>query len=83
MAEAYYPGITREFLKEYGDRFFIKIHQFFRACLDRTFTREPQALVVGCGGAGKAAAAAARAFSTPSAVESLEARTTSSCVPSA
>lgn len=59
VAEAYYPGITREFLKEYGDRFFIKIHQFFRACLDRTFTREPQALVVGCGGAGRAAAVAA------------------------
>ncbi|MGN0201312.1 MAG: NAD(P)-binding domain-containing protein [Candidatus Cryptobacteroides sp.] len=59
VAEAYYPGITKEFLGEYGERFFIKIHQFFRACLDRTFTREPQALIVGCGGAGRAAAVAA------------------------
>lgn len=59
VAEAYYPGITKEFLKEYGERFFIKIHQFFRACIQRTFTREPQALIVGCGGAGRAAAVAA------------------------
>lgn len=59
VAEAYYPGITKEFLNEYGERFFIKIHQFFRACIQRTFTREPQALIVGCGGAGRAAAVAA------------------------
>ena len=59
VAEAFYPGITREFMKEFGDRFFIKIHQFFKQCIGRTFTRQPQALIVGCGGAGRAAAVAA------------------------
>ena len=29
IAEAYYPGIVNEFIKEYGNQFFIKIHQFF------------------------------------------------------
>lgn len=59
VAEAYYPGIVREFIKEYGDRFFIKIHQFFLMSLGRRFTRQLQALIVGCGGAGRAAAVAA------------------------
>lgn len=59
IAEAYYPGIIKEFMKEFGDRFFIKVHQFFRQSITRTFTRQPQALIVGCGGAGKAAAVAA------------------------
>lgn len=59
VAEAYYPGIVEEFLKEYGERFFIKIHQFFLMSLGRRFTRQPQALIVGCGGAGRAAAVAA------------------------
>lgn len=59
VAEAYYPGIIAEFTKEFGDRFFIKVHQFFRQCLGRTFNRQPQALIVGCGGAGRAAAVAA------------------------
>ena len=59
IAEAYYPGIVEEFVHEYGDRFFIKIHQFFLMSLSRRFYQQPQALIVGCGGAGRAAAVAA------------------------
>ncbi|MBQ5978705.1 MAG: hypothetical protein IJL58_01620, partial [Bacteroidales bacterium] len=59
IAEAYYPGIVEEFIKEYGDRFFIKLHQFFLMSLSRRFYQQPQALIVGCGGAGRAAAVAA------------------------
>ena len=59
IAEAYYPGIVEEFIKEYGERFFIKIHQFFLMSLSRRFFQQPQALIVGCGGAGRAAAVAA------------------------
>ncbi len=59
VAEAYYPGIVEEFLKEYSDRFFIKVHQFFRLNLLKLFNRIPQAIIVGCGGAGRAAAVAA------------------------
>lgn len=59
IAEAYYPGIVKEFRAEFGGQFFVKVHQFFRQCLNRTFNRKPQALVVGCGGFGRAAAVAA------------------------
>ena len=59
IAEAYYPGIVKEFMKEFGEQFFVKVHQFFRQCLGRIFNRKPQALVVGCGGFGRAAAVAA------------------------
>lgn len=59
LAEAYYPGIVEEFLKDYSERFFIKVHQFFRLNLGKRFRRVPQAVVVGCGGAGRAAAVAA------------------------
>jgi Shikimate 5-dehydrogenase len=59
IAEAFYPGIVKEFTGEFQDRFFIKIHQFFRQSIERAFTRPPQALIVGCGGAGRAAAVAA------------------------
>ncbi len=59
IAEAYYPGIVEEFMHEFGERFFVKIHQFFRLNRDEHFKTIPQALIVGCGGAGKAAAIAA------------------------
>ena len=59
IAEAYYPGIVEEFIHEYGERFFIKLHQFFLMSLGRRFYQQPQALIVGCGGAGRAAAVAA------------------------
>lgn len=59
VVEAYFPGIVEEFIGNFGDKFFVKMHQFFLMTLSRTFSREPQALVVGCGGAGRAAAVAA------------------------
>lgn len=59
VAEAYYPSIVEEFMREFGERFFIKIHQFFRLNRDEHFKTMPQALIVGCGGAGRAAAIAA------------------------
>lgn len=59
VVEAYFPGIVEEFIGNFGDKFFVKMHQFFLMTLSRTFNRQPQALVVGCGGAGRAAAVAA------------------------
>ena len=59
IAESCYPGIVKEFLKEFGNRFFVKIHQYFRLQLGHLYDRQPQALIVGCGGAGRAAAVAA------------------------
>lgn len=59
VVEAYFPGIVEEFIGNFGDKFFVKMHQFFLMTLSRTFSRQPQALVVGCGGAGRAAAVAA------------------------
>lgn len=59
VVEAYFPGIVEEFIGNFGDKFFVKMHQFFLMTLGRTFNRQPQALVVGCGGAGRAAAVAA------------------------
>jgi shikimate dehydrogenase len=59
VAEAYIPGIVGEFLQKYGVTAHIKIHQYIRQALTMLFSRKPQALVVGCGGAGKAAAVAA------------------------
>ena len=59
IAEALYPGIVTEFYASFGSAAHIKIHQYFRQNLSNLYDRHPQALVVGCGGAGKAAAVAA------------------------
>lgn len=59
IGEAYFPGIVAEFQKTYGDRAHIKVHQFFKQMAGRIFPQKPQALIVGCGGAGRAAAVAA------------------------
>lgn len=59
VAEAYYPGIFKEFSGIYGEKAYIKVHQFFKAKIRELFIEEPQALIVGLGGAGKAAAVAA------------------------
>lgn len=59
VAEALFPGITDEFYREFGSRAPIKIHQFVRQQIDNVYPRGPQALIVGCGGAGRAAAVAA------------------------
>ncbi len=59
VAEAYFPGLTAECYRQFGSRGYIKVHQFFRQNILRLFSEKPQALIVGCGGAGRAAAVAA------------------------
>ena len=59
MGEALFPGIVREFYSTFGANAHIKVHQFVRAQLTERFGRRPAALIVGLGGAGKAAAVAA------------------------
>lgn len=58
VAESLFPGITEEFYATFGGNAHIKIHQFVRASLEKRYGRKPSALVVGLGGAGKAAAVA-------------------------
>ncbi len=59
VGEALFPGIVREFYSTFGANAHIKVHQFVRAQLTERFGRRPAALIVGLGGAGKAAAVAA------------------------
>ncbi len=59
VAEALFPGITAACYERYGERGHIKVHQFVRQEIPGLYPLRPQALVVGCGGAGKAAAVAA------------------------
>lgn len=60
LAEELFPGITIEFYHEFGVDAHKKIHQFTRKMLPEMCNgRRPNALIVGCGGAGKAAAVAA------------------------
>ncbi len=59
VAEAYYPGLTAQCYEHFGSRGYIKVHQFFRQNIGQIFSEKPQALIVGCGGAGRAAAVAA------------------------
>ncbi len=59
VAEAYFPGLTAQCYARFGSRGHIKVHQFFRQNLSALFAKKPQALIVGCGGAGRAAAVAA------------------------
>ena len=59
VAEALFPGIIQSCYSIYGDRAYIKVHQYVKENLDELYPLKPQALVVGCGGAGKAAAVAA------------------------
>ncbi len=59
IAEALFPGIISEFYAQFGAAAHKKIHQFLRGCLEEKYGRRPSAVVVGCGGAGKAASVAA------------------------
>ena len=59
VAESLFPGITEEFYATFGSRAHVKIHQFVRASLEKRYGRKPSAMIVGLGGAGKAAAVAA------------------------
>ena len=56
VAEELFPGIVSEFYGTFGPSAHIKVHQAVRTQLSG---RNPSALVVGLGGAGKAAAVAA------------------------
>ena len=59
IAEAYMPGLVRQFAAKYGEAMHKKVHLYLRQALTMLFSRKPQALIVGCGGAGRAAAVAA------------------------
>lgn len=59
IAEELFPGIVKECYARFGSRAYIKIHQFARQNLLSQYRQQPQALIVGCGGAGRAAAVAA------------------------
>ncbi len=59
VAEAYFPGLIAQCYARFGQNGYIKVHQFFRASIGELFPVKPQALIVGCGGAGRAAAVAA------------------------
>ena len=59
IAEELWPGIVDEFYGTFGAQGHVKVHQFARAQLVSRYGRKPSALVVGIGGAGKAAAIAA------------------------
>lgn len=59
VAETYFPGLVRQCYAQFGAKAHIKIHQFVRQRLIQLFKQQPQALIIGCGGAGKAAAVAA------------------------
>lgn len=59
VAEAYFPGVVNQCYSLYGDDAYKKVHQFMRISLPDIFKEKPQALIVGAGGAGKAAAVAA------------------------
>lgn len=59
VAEGCFPGVVAACYREFGPRGHVKVHQFVREHLGGLFPDKPQALVVGCGGAGRAAAVAA------------------------
>jgi len=59
VAEAYFPGLVAQCYDLYGGRGHVKVHQFIKQNIEEVFGQRPQALVIGTGGAGKAAAVAA------------------------
>ncbi len=59
VAESLFPGIIDEFYATFGADAHKKVHQFVKASLEKRYGRKPEALIVGLGGAGKAAAVAA------------------------
>ena len=59
VADALFQGVVKECYRQYGERGYIKVHQFVKQNLQDIYPLKPQALIVGCGGAGKAAAVAA------------------------
>lgn len=58
IAEAAFPGIVTELSDTFGAGFHKKVHQFFKEQRGNLYPETPHALVIGCGGAGKAATVA-------------------------
>lgn len=59
VAEALWPGVVRQCYTLYPDKGLIRVHQFVRGNLGSLYSRRPQALVIGAGGAARAAIVAA------------------------
>lgn len=59
VAEAMFPGLVQQCYGMFGDKAYIKVHQYIRQNIEEHYGSKPQALIVGTGGAGKAAAVAA------------------------
>lgn len=59
VAETLFPGLVRQCYNIFGLKGYIKVHQFVKQNLLSQYKQQPQALIVGCGGAGRAAAVAA------------------------
>lgn len=60
VADQLFPGVVRECYMQFPDKGHIKVHQFIRDNLSDIYGgMKPQALIIGAGGAGKAAALAA------------------------
>ena len=58
IAEATFPGIVTEMSDTFGAGFHRKVHQFFKEQRGNVYPEKPSALIIGCGGAGKAATVA-------------------------
>lgn len=59
VADAMFPGLVPQCYQMFGDKAHIKVHQYIRQNIEEHYGQKPQALIVGTGGAGKAAAVAA------------------------
>lgn len=59
VAEAYAPQMVPQFYAQYGANAHVKIHQAMKQIISQAYEVQPEAFIVGCGGAGKAAAVAA------------------------
>ncbi len=59
VAEALWPGVVSQCYTRYPDKGHIRVHQFARGSILSLYSRKPQALVIGAGGAARAAVVAA------------------------
>ena len=59
IADAIFPGLVASCYASFGKDGHKKVHQAVRQSLGEVYGRQPKAIIVGCGGAGKAAAVAA------------------------
>ena len=59
VAQCLFPDLVKICYDRFGERGYIKVHQYLRKYLQEVYPFAPQALVIGAGGAGRAAAVAA------------------------